>query len=112
MEDNVKYTNILIISDQYINDDLFKDFDYMVVQEFEFKKPFMGVSKGQYIEFYVLIKTDMLLKNVMREDGYIITNENFEPSVDGYFAIGNTVKSNKSLDEQFNIILDYLKGNE
>ena len=29
-----------------------------------------------------------------------------------YFAIGNTVKSNKSLDEQFNIILDYLKGNE
>ena len=47
-----------------------------------------------------------------KSENYIITNENFETSVDGYFAIGNTVKSNKSLDEQFNKILDYLKGNE
>lgn len=111
MENNTKYVNILIISNQYINYDLFVDFDYLIVSEFEFIKPFTGKSKDLIIEFDVLITTDMLLKNALREDGYMVTNENFETSFDGYFAIGNAVKSNKSLDEQFKIVLDYLKEN-
>lgn len=111
MENNVKYVDLLIISDQYIDYDWFEGFDFIVVQDFKFIKPFKGISKGQIIEFNKLITTDMLLQNAMREDGYMITNENFETSFDGYFAIGNTVKSNLSYPEQFKIVLDYLKEN-
>ena len=68
-------------------------------------------QRAQIIEFDKLITTDKLLKNAMREDGYLITNESFETSFDGYFAIGNAVKSNKSFSEQLEIVLDYIKGN-
>lgn len=111
MSDNVKYVDLLIISDQFIDESWFEGFEFLVVQNFEFLKPFRGISKGQIIEFDKLITTDMLLKNAMREDGFMITNENFETSFDGYFAIGNAVKSNLSYQEQFKIVLDYLKEN-
>ena len=111
MNDNVKYVDLLIISDQFIDESWFEGFDFLIVQEFEFIKPFNGVSKGQIIEFDKLITTDMLLKNAMREDGYMITNENFETSFDGYFAIGNAVKSDMPYPDQIKVILNYLKEN-
>jgi len=111
MNQNIKYVDILIITNQYIDENWFDGFDFLVVEDFEFLKPFMGISKDQIIEFNKLITTDMLLKNAMREDGYMITNENFETSFDGYFAICNTVKSNMPYPDQFKVVLDYLKEN-
>jgi len=111
MEKDIKYVDILVISDQFIDYSWFEGFDVCVVDEFEFIKPFKGTYKGQVIEFDKLITTDKLLKNAMREDGYMITNENFETSFDGYFAICNAVKSNMAYPDQIKVILDYLKEN-
>ena len=47
----------------------------------------------------------------MSEDGYIITNNNFETNIDNYFAIGNCIRSNKDINEQLKIIIEYLKEN-
>ena len=112
MEKDIKYIDLLIVSDQYIDPSWFKGFDFLVVDELQFITPFKGISRGQIIEFDKLITTDMLLKNAMREDGYMITNENFETSFEGYFAICNTVKSDMAYPDQIKVILDYLKGNE
>ena len=111
MNKDIKYIDLLIISDQYIEEDLLEGLEYMILPDIEFISPFKGSYKDQIIEFDKLITTDKLLKNAMREDGYLITNESFETSFDGYFAIGNAVKSNKSFSEQLEIVLDYIKGN-
>ena len=44
MSDNVKYVDLLIISDQFIDESWFEGFEFLVVQNFEFLKPFRGIT--------------------------------------------------------------------
>lgn len=108
---NTKNVDILIITNEIIDENLLKDFNYLIVPEFKFNKYFDGQYNNEYIQFDYLIVSEKIVKNVMTEDGYIITNESFETSFDNYFAIGRAVKGKKPINEQLNIIINHIKGN-
>lgn len=46
--------------------------------------------------------------NVLTENGKIITNENLETSMENVFAIGSINNSYKDINEQLQIIIEYL----
>lgn len=103
-----KYIDILIVTEEKIDETILKDFNYLICSDFIFNKYFNGTINEQFYEFNYLIMSKKIVKNVLTEDKKIITNENFETSFDNYFAFGNIVKSNKTINEQLKIIIDYI----
>lgn len=104
-----KYIDILIITDDEIDETIFKDFNYLICSDFNFNKYFNGFLNDQFYEFNYLIMSKKIVNNVLTEDKKIITNENLETSFDNYFAFGNIIKNNKSINEQLQIIIDCIK---
>ena len=104
------YKTLVIVSKNNINLNHIS-IDYMIVPEFKITSSYQGIFENEIIDFDYLIISEKINNHIMTEDGYIITNDCFETSVDNYFAIGEKVKTNKSIDEQLNIIIEYIKGN-
>lgn len=105
------YKQILIISEIEINNNLLKDFDYLQIPSIKLLKTYQGIYNDNIIDFDYLIMTSKIDKKIMSEDGFVLTNIFFETNVDNYFAIGKCVRSTKSIDEQLNTVIDYIKGN-
>lgn len=59
---------------------------------------------------YLIIDDDSLVTNLKleKDDNFVITNYYQETSANNIFAIGNIVKTNRSLKEQLNIIVNYI----
>lgn len=105
------YKQILIISEIEINNNLLKDFDYLQIPSIKLLKTYQGIYNDNIIDFDYLIMTSKIDKKIMSEDGFVLTNIFFETNVDNYFAIGKCIRSTKSIDEQLNTVIDYIKGN-
>lgn len=108
---NKKIVDILIITNESIDEKLLNEFNYLIVNDFKFTSYFEGIVNNEVIQFDYLIISEKIVKNVITEDGFIITNESFETSFDNYFAIGKVIKNNKSINDQLDIIINHIKGN-
>lgn len=63
---------------------------------------------NQFTYDYLIIDKIHQNLNLMTEDGKIITNQFLETSMDNVFAIGKINNSEKTINEQLQIIIDYL----
>lgn len=63
---------------------------------------------------YLIIDDDTLVSNLKleKDDNFIITNYYQETSANNIFAIGDIVKTNRSLKEQLEIIVNYIIDGE
>lgn len=105
------YKQLLIIGSIEFNKEIIKEFDYLVLPNIELTNIYQGTYNNEIIDFDYLIITSEISKRIMSEDGYIVTNINFETSVENYFAIGDKVRSNKSINDQLKIITEYIMEN-
>lgn len=102
----IKYIDILIVTEEKIDETILKNFNYLICTDFNFNKYFNGSINEKFYEFNYLIMSKKVVNNILTEDKKIITNENFETSFDNYFAFGNIIKSNKTINEQLKIIIE------
>lgn len=105
------YKQLLIIGIFEFNKEIIKELDYLILPNIELTNNYQGIYNNEIIDFDYLIVTSKISKRIMSEDGYIITNNNFETSVENYFAIGDKVRSDKSINEQLKIISEYIMEN-
>lgn len=105
------YKQIVIASKLDFNNEILKDFDYLIIDKIELNNTYSCKYNDEIIDFDYLIIDNKISKKIMSEDGFVITNNHFETSVDNYFAIGNCVRSDKTVNEQLEIIIEYIKGN-
>lgn len=105
------YKQLLIIGTFEFNKEIIKELDYLILPNIELTNNYQGIYNNEIIDFDYLIVTSKISKRIMSEDGYIITNNNFETSVENYFAIGDKVRSDKSINEQLKIITEYIMEN-
>lgn len=105
------YKQLLIIGTFEFNKEIIKELDYLILPNIELTNNYQGIYNNEIIDFDYLIITNKISKRIMSEDGYIITNNNFETSVENYFAIGDKVRSDKSINEQLKIISEYIMEN-
>lgn len=105
------YKQLLIIGNIEFNTEIIKEFDYLVLPNIELTNNYQGIYNNEIIDFDYIIITSKISKRIMSEDDYIITNNNFETSVENYFAIGDKIRSNKSINEQLKIITEYIMEN-
>lgn len=64
--------------------------------------------EGQVVTFDVLITDEPKTLEVLWDGPKVVTNHNFETSIEGVYVIGPLVKSTLSIQEQLNRILDAL----
>lgn len=102
----IKYIDILIVTEEKIDETILKNFNYLICTDFNFNMYFNGSINEQFYEFNYLIMSKKVVNNILTEDKKIITNENFETSFDNYFAFGSIIKSNKTINEQLKIIIE------
>ena len=105
------YKQLVIVCDFTIDSSILNDFDYLITPNIELTSQYQCKINDEIVDFDYLIITNKISKRIMSEDGYIITNNNFETNIDNYFAIGNCIRSNKDINEQLKIIIEYLKEN-
>lgn len=105
------YKQLIIITDLPINYNTLKDFDYLIIPNCEIVSTYKIKYEENTIEFDYIIVTSKINKNLLSEDGFIITNQNYETNIDNYFAIGKAIRSDKSFNDQLNTVIEYLKGN-
>lgn len=105
------YKQLLIIGTFEFNKEIIKELDYLILPNIELTNNYQGIYNNEIIDFDYIIVTSKISKRIMSEDGYIITNNNFETSVENYFAIGDKVRSDKSINEQLKIISEYIMEN-
>ncbi|MCI5939153.1 MAG: hypothetical protein SOU07_05160 [Bacilli bacterium] len=105
------YKQLIVITNTPINEELLKNFDYKIINNnFELINTYKLKYNNEEIDFDYII-SDRLINNLLIEDGYIITNQFYEGSIDNYFIIGPLNKSINSTDNQIKTIIDYLNGN-
>ena len=70
-------------------------------------------NQKYYFE-YLIIDDDNLISNCKfeKDENFVITNYYQETSVNNIFAIGKIVKTNRTIDEQLNIITSYILDEE
>ena len=105
------YKQLLIIGTFEFNKEIIKELDYLILPNIELTNNYQGIYNNEIIDFDYLIVTSKISKRIMSEDGYIITNNNFETSVENYFAIGDKVRSDKSINEQLKISFPFFSIN-
>lgn len=107
------YKTLVIFNSQnnMIDTKIIEDIDYIIIKELQLKSDYQVIVNNEVIDFDYLLVDERITMKLMTEDGYIITNQFFETSIDNYFAIGNKVKSDIDINKQLNIIIDYIKGN-
>lgn len=106
------YKTIIINTTEKINESLLDNIDYIIVSNIELLTTYKLKINNEICEFDYLITDSKISNTILTEDGFIITNENFETNVDNYFAIGKKVRTTKSIDEQLSIILECIKGSD
>lgn len=105
------YKQLIIITNENIETNILKDIDYLIIKDnYQLINNYKLKYNNEEIDFDYLI-TDKMLNNLLTEDGYIITNQYLEASIDNYFIIGSLNKSINSIDNQIKTIIDYLNGN-
>ena len=105
------YKQLIIIGDFEFDNSIIQDFDYLILPNIELTNNYQGIYNNESIDFDYIIVTSKISKRILTEDGFIITNNHFETSIDNYFAVGNKVRTNKTINEQIKIIIDYIKEN-
>lgn len=105
------YKQLIIITNKKVKEELLKNFDYIIINNnYELIDTYKLKYNNEEIDFDYII-SDRLIYNLLVEDGYIITNQFYEGSIDNYFIIGPLNKSINSTDNQIKTIIDYLNGN-
>lgn len=68
----------------------------------------------KYFFDYLIIDNLSLIKNINLEQeySYVLTNYYQETSINNIFALGNIVKTDRSIKEQLEIIINYIKNGE
>ena len=105
------YKQLIVIYDGILDEKLLDGFDYLIIPSIKLINTYKGEYNNEIYDFDYLIISSKISKQIMSEDGFIITNNVFETSVDNYFAIGKCIRSTLSINEQLNIIIENLKGN-
>lgn len=104
------YKQLIVITDKQVNEKLLKDFDYIIINDnYELIDNYKLIYNDEEIDFDYII-SDRLINNLLTEDGYVITNQFFEGSIDNYFIIGSLNQSTASTTNQIKTIIDYLNG--
>jgi len=105
------HTDIIIVSKLIKNFDVFKGLDFLEIVPASVHRNYVITKDNQKITFDYLIIDDFLSDlPLLKENKHIITNQYFETSLEGVFAIGPINSSKLSIEEQVNIIIDYLKN--
>ena len=102
--------DLIIISNLKINWDIFKDFNYLVIDENHYLTDFYQTNNN--LSFDTLIFSNLnSIKNIelLTDNGQVITNNVFQTNFDHLFAIGSINGSQKSIYDQIVIIYEFLK---
>ena len=105
------YKQLVIVTSSIINEEILNDMDYLILPSLDLISLYQGKINNEEIDFDYLIIDHKITKRLMSEDGYIITNNYFETSIDNYFAFGSCIKSDKTINEQLETIINYIKEN-
>lgn len=90
--------------------------DYKIIDECEIVDNYSLNFNNATIYFDYLIFDDLnLIKNfnkIETENNYVITNYNFQTSIENFFAVGKIVRTNKSIEASINDIIEYIMDPE
>ncbi len=105
------YKQIIIVFDGNIDKKIMANLDYIILPSIKLLSSYQGTYNNEIFDFDYLIISSKISKQIMSEDGFIITNNIFETSIDNYYAIGNCIRSTLDINEQLKIIIDHIKEN-
>ena len=105
------YKQIIIIYKDKLNENILEGLDYLIIPEIKLLSTYRCSYNNEIYDFDYLIISSKISKQIMSEDGFVITNNIFETNIDNYYAIGNCIRSSLTVDEQLNIIIDNIKEN-
>lgn len=103
------HKDIVILTSKPVPEDIFSGLDYIILREPNFQSAFEFNYNNETLTCDIII-TDTAYPELglLTEDKKILSNHNFETSVDNIFVVGN-VKSDLSIAEQFQSIVNFLK---
>ncbi|MGD9604921.1 MAG: hypothetical protein AB7V00_02035 [Bacilli bacterium] len=105
--------DLLIITDEIIPANLLSNINYCIKNnEVKLISPY---ETNSHITFdYLIFSNPSSIEKIdlLKEDSYIVTNLFFQTSIDHMFAIGSCNKSQKAIQEQWEIILNFIKFGE
>lgn len=103
------HVDVLIIGDIAIDKKMFAPLSFYQVKSAEIGDH-TALCGGVKVCFDFLIVKEKIIPSLLTEDGYIITNAEYETSCDDIYAVGNKIKTTRSLNEQLKIITDNIKN--
>lgn len=104
---------IIIISQNYY--EINKDLSTLIIDRCTLEDSNSLTFEDEHYYFEYLIIDDLTLVNNLKlelDGKYVITNYYQETSVPNVFAIGDIVKTKRTIDEQLSIITDYIIEDE
>lgn len=94
--------DIIFVTNENLNFDLFKNLNCLFLTEASVTKDEVN---GNTYDFLVIDRLFPEL-DLLTEDGFIITNQNFQTINDQVFAIGSIVKSNLEINHQLELVYE------
>lgn len=103
------HIDLILLTDKPITNLLLRNFNYKQLSTDHFLVN--DYTLNNEISFdYIIIENQNCLKNinVLKDDDTVIVNCFFQTNLDHIFFVGKENKSNKTIDEQIDIILEFL----
>lgn len=107
------YFDLVIISKNAEIGKCFKDISYYIISDnnYRFINEYKIEHNNVIIDFDYLVFDEAIdNKGLLMDDDFYVTNQYLETNIDNYFAVDEINTSDKSLDDQINSIIEYLKG--
>jgi thioredoxin reductase len=105
------HIDLIIVTDLEIDSSLLNGINYLITDAIQINRNQITNKENQNITFDYLI-IDYIYPDLplLKENKKIVTNQNFETSIERIFAIGEINSSKKNINDQLKIIIDYIKN--
>ncbi|MGN1296097.1 MAG: hypothetical protein ACI4U5_06770 [Bacilli bacterium] len=103
----MKHHDILIITNLQIDENILEGLDYIILQDATIKD--LNFCNDFSFDYLITDKENVLEQyDLIKDNGYYLTNCYFHSSYEGVFIIGHLNKSTKDLNYQISKIIEML----